>query len=362
MGRCLARWMVSRGAVNLILLSRSGPSTEAARHMVAELTAQGARVETPSCDAADLVALETTLSKYSKILPPIKGCIQASGAIQDTWFEKMSYEDWMTVTRPKVQASWNLHTALPKAMDFFILTASISGIMGQITQVNYSSGNTYQDSLAKFRISQGEKAVSLDLGLLLIDGLLKDKPELVKRLNSTGYFIPLSEPEIIAIFDHYCDPSLQLACPSDAQPIVGIQSPAILRAQGIHLPQSMQEPFWSVMNCSGDNNMNVVEKKDQDVDLAAMVSNASSTTEAGTTATEGTMKKVAQLLSMPPETLDADRPVHSYGVDSLTAVDIRNWISKIFAVQLSTFEIMGDTTFNALGLSISKKCKQLQAA
>ena len=354
--------MVSRGAVNLLLLSRSGPSTEAARHMVAEMTAQGVRVETPSCDAADLVALETTLSKYSNVLPPIKGCIQASGAIQDTWFEKMTFEDWTAVTKPKVQASWNLHAALPKGMDFFVLTASISGIMGQITQVNYSSGNTYQDALANFRISQGEKAVSLDLGLLLIDGLLKDKPELVERLNNTGYFIPLSEPEIIAIFDHYCDPSLQLVSSNDAQPIVGIQSPAVLRAQGIQLPQSMHEPFWSVMNCAGDNSTSVVETKDQDTDLAAMVSNAASTTEAGTTATEGMMTKVAQLLSMPPETLDADRPVHSYGVDSLTAVDIRNWISKTFAVQMSTFEIMGDTTFNAMGLSISKKCKQAQEA
>ncbi|KAL6717587.1 hypothetical protein ACLMJK_005502 [Lecanora helva] len=357
-GRCVARWMVSRGALNLILLSRSGPKSKVAIDMISEMTGQGVRVETPSCDAADQTALLSTLDECSKILPPIKGCIQASGVIQDIWFEKMSFEDWTAVTRPKVQASWNLHNALPKGMDFFILTASISGILGQITQVNYASGNTYQDALAKYRIDQGEKAISLDLGLLLIDGLLKDKPELVERLNSTGHFIPIAEPELIAIFDHYCDPNLQLASPRDAQPVVGIQSAAILRGQGIQLPQSMEDPLWSIMKCSDNGLITATETKDHQIDLGAMISKAASTTEAGTLATEAMIKKVAQLLSMPPEKLDADRFIHHYGVDSLTAVDVRNWISKTFAVQLSTFEIMGNTTFNNMGLTIVKQCKQ----
>lgn len=353
--------MVSRGALNLILLSRSGPRTPAAHEMVSELIAQGVRVETPSCNAADVTALQITVNECSKILPPIKGCIQASGTIQDIWFEEMSFEDWTAVTQPKVQASWNLHSVLPKDMDFFILTASISGILGQITQVNYASGNTYQDSLARYRIVQGKKAVSLDLGLLLIDGLLKDKPELVERLNSTGYFIPLSESEIIAIFDHYCNPDLELPSPEDAQPIVGIQNPLLLRAQGIELPQSMQEPLWYQMTCSGDDSTSAVKLGNQHADLIAMVSSADSAAEAETIVTEAIVKKVAQLLTMAPEQLDANRPIHYYGVDSLTAVDIRNWISKTFLVPLSTFEILGNTSFNDLGLSVSKKCKEAQA-
>ena len=350
--------MVSRGALNLILLSRSGPRASAAHEMISEFITKGVRVETPACDAADLKSLQMTMTACSKILPPVKGCIQASGAIQDTWFEKMSFEDWTAVTRPKVQASWNLHNVLPMAMDFFILTASISGVFGQITQVNYASGNTYQDSLARYRIARGEKAVSLDLGLLLIDGLLKDKPELVERLNSTGYFIPLSQTEIIAIFDHYCNPGLKLSSLGDAQPIVGIQSPEVLKAQGIALPQSMQEPLWYQMVCSGDDTTNATNPGDESSDLAAVISSENSTAEAGTIVTNAMMKEIARILAMAPEKLSADRPIHYYGVDSLTAVDIRNWISKTFAVPLSTFELLGDTSFNDLGLSISKRCKE----
>jgi hypothetical protein len=42
----------------------------------------------------------------------------------------MSYDDWITCTRAKIQGSWNLHEALPKHLDFFVMLSSISGIIG----------------------------------------------------------------------------------------------------------------------------------------------------------------------------------------------------------------------------------------
>ena len=70
--------MVERGARNLILLSRSGPRSEAAKKMVHELQAQGAQIATPTCNVADELALSTALKRCAKTMPPIMGCIQAS--------------------------------------------------------------------------------------------------------------------------------------------------------------------------------------------------------------------------------------------------------------------------------------------
>ena len=67
-----------------------------------------------------------------------------------------------------------------------------------------------------------------------------------------------------------------------------------------------------------------------------------------------------EILSMALEHLNADRRMHQYGVDSLTAVGIRNWISKTFAVPLSTFEILWGTLINNPGLSVAKKCENGQ--
>ena len=70
--------MVSRGSKNLILLSRSGPRTDAARDMLTEMRENGVRVEVPSCDVTDQYALQTTIAECSEKMPPIKGCVQGS--------------------------------------------------------------------------------------------------------------------------------------------------------------------------------------------------------------------------------------------------------------------------------------------
>lgn len=78
LGRSAARWMVSRGAKNLILLSRSGAQSDAAIALIEEPKAKGARVEAPPCDITKMDTLESTLNKCAGILPPIKGAIQGS--------------------------------------------------------------------------------------------------------------------------------------------------------------------------------------------------------------------------------------------------------------------------------------------
>jgi len=79
LGLAMTEWMVKeRGAKNLLLLSRSGLRNEAAAKAVRALTEAGAHVEAPSCDITDAAALKAVLDKYSKLMPPIGGCIQGS--------------------------------------------------------------------------------------------------------------------------------------------------------------------------------------------------------------------------------------------------------------------------------------------
>jgi NAD(P)-dependent dehydrogenase (short-subunit alcohol dehydrogenase family) len=78
LGRSMARWMVRRGARNIILLSRSGDSSEKAKELLVELKAEGAQVVAPSCDVTDHGALSNTLRQCLSSMPPIKGCIQGS--------------------------------------------------------------------------------------------------------------------------------------------------------------------------------------------------------------------------------------------------------------------------------------------
>lgn len=76
----------------------------------------------------------------------------------------MTHEMWITVIQSKARSSWNLHHQLPENLKFFVLLASVSGIIGSVGQSNYAAGNSYQDALARYRVSIGQKAVSIDLG------------------------------------------------------------------------------------------------------------------------------------------------------------------------------------------------------
>ncbi|KAI1118995.1 polyketide synthase [Nemania sp. NC0429] len=90
--------------------------------------------------------------------------------IKDRAFTTMSHQDWCTSTQPKVQGSWDLQAMLPLGLDFFVLLSSAVCTYSNPSQANYAAGNTFQDALARHRVSRGEKAVAIDLGLLLDKG------------------------------------------------------------------------------------------------------------------------------------------------------------------------------------------------
>lgn len=144
LGRSIARWMVQRNAKHLILLSRSGPRTELAMSFLQELSEQGIHVATPTCDVSDMQAMKVTFEKLAQKMPPIKGCIQGSMVRRDELFELMGYESWKVAVECKTLGSWNLHTLLPEAMDFFVLLSSASGVVGLRGQTNYAAGNTFE--------------------------------------------------------------------------------------------------------------------------------------------------------------------------------------------------------------------------
>lgn len=78
LGRTVARWMVSRGARHLILLSWTKKEDADTLRFLDELKSAGASVATPICDISDKGSLAAILEEVNKTMPPIKGCIQAA--------------------------------------------------------------------------------------------------------------------------------------------------------------------------------------------------------------------------------------------------------------------------------------------
>ncbi|ROV87828.1 hypothetical protein VMCG_10550 [Cytospora schulzeri] len=354
LGRCIATWMAYRGARNLILLSRSGPRSEAARSTIHGLEQLGVRVCHPLCDIADNLSLQNALLQL-RDMPVIKGCVQTAGALKDIMYEKMSFQDWKVAIDPKTQGSWNLHELLPKGMDFFILVSSISGIMGQATQINYAAGNTYQDSLARYRLSIGEKAVSLDLGILATGGLVSQKEGLAERLAAENVYTILSEPEILALFEYFCNPSLRIdEIPS--QIVTGFINPSLQDSRSSNFPPAFSHPFWSqTLTRRGGDEKSKRDTGGDIIGLCRLMAETGCAAKISEIVSGALADQICSLVMTPRSNINMEEPLHTAGADSLSAVYLRNWIMKQFAVEVAVFDILGDMSIVALGNYITKE-------
>ncbi|MCJ1384592.1 hypothetical protein MMC17_007710 [Xylographa soralifera] len=361
LGRSIARWMVSRGAKNLILLSRSGPVGDAARVLVIELSLKGVRVECPSCDIADLESLKEVVIRLQQSMPPIRGCIQGSMVLKDATFETMTADDWNAAIRPKVQGSWNLHTVLPKGLNFFILLSSACGVFGNGGQANYAAGNAYQDALARYRVSLGEKAAALDIAALLAEGFLAENDSSLKRSIRTGILPPISQPELLALLDHYCDPiSTSSTDPLQCQAMVGIETPANIQAQGTDEPYWMRQPLFTHLYQISSSSAFAARSLTQTTDFETLFGAAASLAEAGAIVSKALLTKLSKLLGVVEDTIDGGKPLGSYGVDSLVAVELRNWFARAVGADLAIFEILGEPSITAIRINVARKSQWRQ--
>jgi acyl carrier protein len=265
----------------------------------------------------------------------------------------MSIEDYYTAVRPKVQASWNLHTALPKDVDFFILLSSVSGVIGNRGQTNYSIGNTYQDALARYRVSKGLKAIALDLGIILSVGFLAENPDVMAQVRSTG-FAAMREEELHAMLDELCNPHIEKPSLLKSQISMGFEVPEILRLKGIEEPAWMQDPLFRHIYQvrTGEISSGSIEES---INYGTLLAAADSHEAAVEIIYDAIVKRLCKALSIDTRDIDASRPLHAFGVDSLVAVELRMWFMKEMGAEIAVFDMMGDSSIRALASLVASR-------
>jgi hypothetical protein len=349
--------MGTKGAKHLLLLSRKGMRTEGATKFIEEMTQAGICIEAPVCDIASESALRQTLESTTQRMPPIKGCIQAAMAIGDALFDSITHDQWTSALQPKIHGSWNLHTLLPSDLDFFIMLSSISGMIGSSGQASYCTGNTYQDGLAAYRVSQGQKAVSLDLSAMADEGYFTNHQDDLVQYNQIKKIVPMGQKDLFTILEHYCDPDLKVD-DMKSQVAMGFQLPADVKGRGEDLTAWMERPLFAHLHQVESTTAIALTSSASPVqaqtDLSALVA-AKSHAEAATIITSAIRDKLARVLSRPTDDIDVTKPMHAHGVDSLFAVEFRNWFLKALKVDVPIFEILGGGAIEALGGSVAEK-------
>lgn len=354
LGRSMSRWMVSRGAKNLVFLSRSTPSSDAAQELLLELRDGGVVSEVVKTDITQASVLQSDLQSVLRRMPPIRGVVQAAMVLEDQIFENMSLEAFNAGIRPKVHGSWNLHEVMSdQPLDFFLMLASAVGVLGNPGQSNYAAANTYQDALAHYRTARGLPATVIDLGMILAIGkVAEDETGKKKRNLERQGFVGIDEEELISLLESAL--TVDSRSQSQCQIITGIKTQEN-QSEGDDL-----EPFWKsdpvfshVKNMSGRT---VADADDGQVQsIQALLQSAVTQEDSAAIILEAIISKLSRSLMVDRGEMDANRPTAAYGVDSLIAVEMRNWFQKELGTDVPVFEILQANSLMSLAMQVAEK-------
>ncbi len=165
LGLVVAKWMAEHGAQQITLLSRQEPTAQA-QVAIDQLKQQGVTVSVVLADVTDSAAMKTVLSEISQQSDyPLRGVIHAAGVLADGLIQQLDWADFERVLAPKVSGAWNLHRLTQDCnLDFFVLFSSAAALLGSPGQANHAAANAFLDGLACYRHQQGLPALSIDWG------------------------------------------------------------------------------------------------------------------------------------------------------------------------------------------------------
>lgn len=120
-----------------------------------------------------------------------------SVVLRDGLFAQSTHDDWQAVAAPKVEGTWNLHEAFSKDdLDFFVMSSFISGVVGNPGQASYASANTFLDAFTHFRHSHEMAASVLDIGAMGDVAFVSQNQGVMDHLNAKSGYI-LQEQDLL---------------------------------------------------------------------------------------------------------------------------------------------------------------------
>ena len=272
----------------------------------------------------------------------------------------MTLEEWQAVMNPKVAGTWNLHRLLPQGMDFFVILSTLGGMVGSKGQSQYNATATFQDAFARHRWSLGQKCISVDVGVLKSVGYVAEQESIAKRLETIGY-TTLDEKELHSVMDWACDPELSPTSGWETQILTALDRPSDMVQRGHELIPYMRRPMYRHLQQTNDAvTQSSKSKSDEQVDYESLLKTTESEEEAAMVIAKALSKRLARALSVPEEDIDITKPAHSFGVDSLVAVELRFWFQSEMKAEIPVFDILANISIQDLSRLAASKSEYLQ--
>lgn len=361
LGLSLCRWMIARGARNIVLTSRDPKVDD---DVLAELKAStpgvAVTIRLLAADVTSMMSLAAARDDITRTLPPIAGVAQGAMVLRDSTLADVTVDNFNAVLRPKVDGSKNLDALFDEdqpRLDFLVMTSSAVGVTGNIGQSNYSAANVFMTGLAANRRKRGLAGSTINIGVILGVGYVtrETSQSLQDNLARSGHSW-MSEEDFHTLFaegilagspelgqEPDLNSGLRIVDASDAQQPPWASSPKFQ-----HLIRYMDNADAGAASTSTKAR----------VPIRLLLATAPTGDVAMELLSEAFVAKLGVMLQLPEaegegEGSQASESVlelraEDIGIDSLNAVEIRSWIMKQLKVDVPVLRILGGSTIREL--------------
>jgi acyl transferase domain-containing protein/NADPH:quinone reductase-like Zn-dependent oxidoreductase len=160
-----AAYLAQLGAGDIVLTSRRTPDADAQRAIDDITERYRCRIHTFAADVGDESQVDELLGRIRTELPPLAGVAHLAGVLDDALLPQQSVERFRTVLVPKAFGAYHLDRLTKNDdLDFFIVSSSVSSLLGSPGQANYATANALLDGLVAERKAQGLPATGVNFG------------------------------------------------------------------------------------------------------------------------------------------------------------------------------------------------------
>ncbi|HYB37628.1 MAG TPA: sulfolipid-1 biosynthesis phthioceranic/hydroxyphthioceranic acid synthase [Mycobacterium sp.] len=164
LGLFLAEKMAAAGCGRIVLTSRSQPTLKALQ-TIELIRAIGADVVVECGDIAQAGTAQRLVATATATGLAVRGVLHAAAVVEDatltTITDELIERDWA----PKVYGAWNLHTATAEQpLDWFCSFSSAAALVGSPGQGAYAAANSWLDAFTHWRRVQGLPATAIAWG------------------------------------------------------------------------------------------------------------------------------------------------------------------------------------------------------
>ncbi|KAF1995549.1 hypothetical protein P154DRAFT_610722 [Amniculicola lignicola CBS 123094] len=339
LGRRMCHHLAALGAGHIVLLTRQHLVRE---HVENELGQTKAYVM--HCDITKLGDVQSVAAQIARRLPPLKGIIHAPLVLRDKVLSQMTVDDFSAAANPKYLGTVNLMQVFGDYnLDFFMFGSSLSGIIGNPGQANYAAGNTYQDGIAQHKpVANWNRCISLDMAVLSDTNVVSREQE--AKLSKRG-MRSISNDAILPFLEYTMSSDLGK---TSEQILVGMDiNSASYQNRILYSKNAMFSHLFTLNQEMVNSSQTPMASKSALEQLKSMQINESPSGLQELMVSALT-EKLASLVALNLDNIKTTIPIANLGLDSLIAIELKNWISKALHTPVQTSEILDSLSIEAL--------------